>query len=107
MSNHQQPDHARETSHAVQLFQDAHQKMVMLKRVDEQMNQLVQRRRTLMDELRTVQGQINEEFDKMFQAGHDMPARLKSLAAQTSHVASASRDGAFADETVLDDEPVV
>jgi hypothetical protein len=89
---------ARDTSNAVQLFQDAHQKMVMLKRVDEQMTQLSQRRRSLMDELRSVQSQINEEFDRMFTA--DGPARLKSLTAPTL------REPAFADEAVLDDEAV-
>src|SRR5688500_20128763 len=76
----QQDNAARDTSHAVQLFQDAYQKMVMLKRVDEQMAQLVQRRRTLMDDLRSVQSQINDEFDKMFKSGQEIPERLRGLA---------------------------
>ena len=94
---------ARDTSHAVQLFQDAHQKMVMLKRVEEQMAQLVQRKASLMDELRSVQGQINDEFDKMFQNGQDVPARLKGLAAATAS-SQMPREAAFANDALLDDD---
>lgn len=91
-----------QTSQAVQLFQDAHQKMVMLKRVDEQMNQLIQRRRGLMDELRHVQSQINEEFQRLFEVPGDLPDRLQSL------VSSPARNGgkAFAD-SLADDDAVV
>ena len=98
--NHSSQDAAaRDTSHAVQLFQDAHQKMVMLKRVEEQMAQLVQRRRTLMDELKQVQGQINDEFENLFHAAQEMPARLKNLAAGNG--AQAPREAAFADDSLL------
>ena len=103
--NHQSQDAAaRDTSHAVQLFQDAHQKMVMLKRVEEQMAQLVQRRRSLMDELKNVQGQINDEFENLFHGAQDMPARLKGLAGGPAHAPApvhAPRDSAFADDSVL------
>ncbi len=75
----------RDTSHAVQLFQDAHQKMVMLKRVDEQMAQLLQRRRSLMDELRQVQSQINTEFQRLFDVPDDLPARLQTILGDASH----------------------
>ena len=107
--NHQSHDAAaRDTSHAVQLFQDAHQKMVMLKRVEEQMAQLVQRRRTLMDELRNVQAQINDEFENLFHAAQDMPARLKGLTASSSSTtAQAPRDSAFADDSVLAEDEAV
>ena len=98
----QQDNAARDTSHAVQLFQDAHQKMVMLKRVDEQMAQLVQRRRTLMDELRSVQSQINDEFDKMFKSGQEIPARLRGLAGQAG--AGASREHAFDSDAAAHDD---
>ena len=91
-----------------QLFQDAHQKMVMLKRVEEQMAQLVQRRRTLMDELKQVQSQINDEFENLFHAAQEMPARLKSLAAASaSSGAHAPRDTAFADDSVLAEDEAV
>jgi hypothetical protein len=98
----QQNDSAsRETSHVVQLFQDAHQKMVMLKRVDEQMAQLQVRRRTLMDELRSVQGNINDEFERMFNAPPELANRLQSLT-------STSRNGSFRDAVEQeDDESVV
>ena len=107
--NHQPQDAAaRDTSHAVQLFQDAHQKMVMLKRVEEQMAQLVQRRRTLMDELKQVQSQINDEFENLFHAAQEMPARLKGLAAAAaSSGAHAPRDTAFADDSVLAENEAV
>ena len=99
---------ARDTSHAVQLFQDAHQKMVMLKRVEEQMAQLVQRKASLMDELRSVQGQINDEFDKMFQNGQEVPARLKGFAAAAPTAAQITREAAFTNESLLtDDEEAV
>ena len=105
--NHQSQDAAaRDTSHAVQLFQDAHQKMVMLKRVEEQMAQLVQRRRTLMDELKQVQGQINDEFETLFHAAQDMPARLKNLAASNGAV-QAPREAAFADDSLLTEDEAV
>ena len=104
--NHQSQDAAaRDTSHAVQLFQDAHQKMVMLKRVEEQMAQLVQRRRTLMDELKQVQGQINDEFENLFHVAQEMPARLKNLAA--SNDVQAPREGAFADDSLLAEDEAV
>lgn len=113
--NHQSQDAAaRDTSNAVQLFQDAHQKMVMLKRVEEQMAQLVQRRRTLMDELKQVQGQINDEFENLFHAAQEMPARLKGLAAgsagsgvSSSGTVHAPRDTAFADDSVLTEDEAV
>jgi hypothetical protein len=76
------------TSAAVQLFQDAHQKMVMLKRVDEQMAQLLQRRRGLMDELRQVQSQINHEFQRLFDVPEDLPERLQSLLNEPARNAS-------------------
>lgn len=98
---------ARDTSHAVQLFQDAHQKMVMLKRVEEQMAQLVQRRRTLMDELRSVQGQINDEFDRMFQDGQEVPARLKGIAAASAVASHLPREAAFADDSLLTEDEAV
>ena len=81
----QQNDSAsRETSHVVQLFQDAHQKMVMLKRVDEQMAQLQVRRRTLMDELRSA-GEITggpkpfsaRDRSEFLSALHNAIVRLK------------------------------
>ena len=53
-----------DVSPTVALFQRAHQKMTQLGRIDEQLNQLLSRRRALQDELRAVQNEINEEFDR-------------------------------------------
>jgi hypothetical protein len=48
----------------VQLFQKAHQKIVTLERLDEQLQQILSKRQELQDELRNIQAQINEEFDQ-------------------------------------------
>lgn len=92
----QQDTTAREASQAVQLFQDAHQKMVMLKRVEEQMMQLQVRRRTLMDELRQVQAQINEEFERMFSTADsgepEAPSRMQSLVGQNARAGGVFRN---------------
>ena len=60
---------AKESSQSVQLFQRAHQKMVILQRVEEQIQQLLNQRRSIQDELRGIQVQINEEFDRLLRAG--------------------------------------
>ena len=59
---------SKESSQSVQLFQRAHQKMVMLQRVEDQMQQLLNQRRSIQDELRGIQVQINEEFDRLLRA---------------------------------------
>jgi hypothetical protein len=64
---------------SVQLFQRAHQKMVMLQRVDDQIQTLLNQRRSIQDELRGIQAQINDEFDKLLKAGNGTttgPTRL-------------------------------
>ncbi|MGB7157807.1 MAG: hypothetical protein WBD40_07060 [Tepidisphaeraceae bacterium] len=61
-------------SPTVQLFQKAHQKMTQLGRIDEQIGQLLSRRRGLQDELRAVQLEINEEFDRQLRPVEDPPA---------------------------------
>ena len=70
------------TSPAVQLFQKAHQNMVLLARVDEQMAQLAARRKALLDELRGVQGQINGEFERLIETEKDLTARMATIAAR-------------------------
>ena len=61
---------AAKDSQSVQLFQRAHQKMVILQRVEEQVQQLLGQRRSIQDELRGIQVQINEEFDRLLRAGN-------------------------------------
>ena len=67
-------------SPAVQLFQKAHQNMVLLSRVDEQMAQLASRRKALLDELRAVQNQINGEFHRLMESEKDLAARMANAA---------------------------
>lgn len=59
---------SKENAQSVQLFQRAHQKMVMLQRVEDQLQQLLNQRRSIQDELRGIQVQINEEFDRLLKA---------------------------------------
>lgn len=58
----------------VQLFQKAHQKIVMLERLDEQMVQMISKRQELQEELKSIQSQLNQEFD----------TRLKAVSAQAN-----------------------
>ena len=63
----------KENAQSVQLFQRAHQKMVMLQRVEDQLQQLLNQRRSIQDELRGIQVQINEEFERLLKAGAVVP----------------------------------
>jgi hypothetical protein len=53
--------------------------MVLLSRVDEQMAQLASRRKALLDELRAVQNQINDEFQRLIESEKDLAARMASV----------------------------
>jgi len=48
-----------------QVFQDAYQKAVLIKRLDDQIVQIVQRRKQLCDELKSIQSQLNDEFTRL------------------------------------------
>jgi hypothetical protein len=63
----------KDSPQSVQLFQRAHQKMVMLQRVEDQLQQLLNQRRSVQDELRGIQAQINDEFDRLLRAGGAVP----------------------------------
>ena len=70
-------------SPTVALFQKAHAKMITLQRVDEQVQNLLAQRRSLQDELRAIQSQINDEFDRLLNTNVDeplpkLPADVKS-----------------------------
>ena len=56
---------AREASPTLTLFQRAHSRMTTLQRVDEQLAALLEQRRRLQEELRGVQAQINDEFERV------------------------------------------
>ena len=66
----------RENSAAAALFQRAHQKMLTLSRIDEQLTTLLDQRRKVQDELRTVQAMINEEFDRFTRTAAELPASV-------------------------------
>src|SRR5687768_38787 len=52
-------------SATVALFQKAHAKMVTLQRIDDQLMSLADQRKKLQEELRGIQIQINDEFDRL------------------------------------------
>ncbi len=76
---------SRETSPAVSLFQKAHSRMTSLQRVDEQLTSLLDQRRKIQDELRTIQSLINEEFERVMRSSGDMPNRVLSQIAETAN----------------------
>lgn len=70
---------SQSTSAAVALFQKAHGRMTTMQRIDEQIVALMDQRRKLQDELRTVQALINEEFDRVTRASRpEAPGRMLS-----------------------------
>jgi hypothetical protein len=78
MSQEQTTGTAGDAAPYVQLFQKAHQRIVMLERLEEQVQQILSKRQELQDELRSIQAQLNEEFDsriRMAPAG--MPAEMR------------------------------
>ncbi|CAN5518763.1 hypothetical protein BH09PLA1_BH09PLA1_25710 [soil metagenome] len=60
----------------VQLFQKAHQKIVLLERLEEQLAQLITKRQDLQEELRIVQRQINEELEMRINLNGESPTRI-------------------------------
>ena len=71
---------ARESATA-SLFQRAHQKIVLLQRLDEQLSGLLEQRRKMQDELRGVQALLNDEFDRLTRSIGDVPAAAARIAA--------------------------
>ena len=69
-------ENSRENSAAAALFQRAHQKMTMLTRIDEQLSGLLDQRRKVQDELKTIQGMINEEFERITRMAIELPANV-------------------------------
>ena len=62
----------------VALFQKAHAKMITLQRVDEQVQNLLAQRKTLQDELRAIQSQINDEFDRLLNSADEPLPKLNA-----------------------------
>jgi hypothetical protein len=65
-------------SPTVALFQKAHAKMITLQRVDEQVQNLLDQRKKLHDELRGIQSQINDEFDRLLDNGEEALPKLNA-----------------------------
>jgi hypothetical protein len=73
-----------QVSPAVSLFQKAHGRMTTLQRIDEQLNALMDQRRKIQEELRTIQQLINEEFDRVTKQSGGMPNRVLSRIADSA-----------------------
>lgn len=71
-------------SPAVSLFQKAHGRMTTLQRIDEQVSALLEQRRKIQEELRTIQQLINEEFDRVTRQAVSSPARVLSRIAEAA-----------------------
>jgi hypothetical protein len=76
---------------AAALFQKAHTKMVTLQRLDEQLASMLEQRQKLQDELRCVQLQINEEFERVMHAAREGGERFMSQYAEAAHSAGNGR----------------
>lgn len=61
---------------AAALFQKAYQKMVALNRLDESLQSMLGQRRTLQNELKDLQSQINGTFTRMLDDASQTPQRL-------------------------------
>jgi hypothetical protein len=75
-----------QVSPAVSLFQKAHGRMTTLQRIDEQVAALLDQRRKIQEELRTIQQLINEEFDRVTRQSSGAGSRA------LSRIADAARD---------------
>ncbi len=71
-----------QASSTVTLFQRAHNRIITLQRVDEQIVQLLEQRAKIQEEMRSVQSQINDEFEKVMlkPAGEDPATMLSHIA---------------------------
>jgi len=86
---------AREMSAMVALFQRAHNKIVSLQRLDDQIATMVVQHQRLQEEVRVVQTEINEEFARALrynQAPEKLPSGLIEAAGQRAVAATASQE---------------
>jgi hypothetical protein len=81
------------TSAAVALFQKAHGRMTTMQRIDEQIVALMDQRRKLQDELRTVQALINEEFDRVTRQRPETPGRMIAHMSEADHHGNGNGNG--------------
>ncbi|MEM8875349.1 MAG: hypothetical protein AAGD32_13965 [Planctomycetota bacterium] len=64
------------SSPVVPLFKTAHQKIVTLARLDEQLATILEQRVALQAEIRGIRGQINNEFDRVLEEADGTSQRL-------------------------------
>ena len=72
----------RDSTRFVALCQKAHGSMSALQRVDDQLAALIEQRRKVVDELRSVQIQINDEFERAVEMDRLIPPEM--LASDTA-----------------------
>jgi len=65
---------SRDSARFVLLFQKAHGHVASLQRVDDQIAALFEQRRKTLDDLRAVQAQINDEFQRVYELDRVVPA---------------------------------
>ena len=78
-----------QVSPAVSLFQKAHGRMTTVQRIDEQVTALLDQRRKIQEELRTIQQLINEEFDRVTRQGSATQAQQSGM---LSRIANSARE---------------
>ena len=71
-------DSPRDSTRFVALFQKAHGHIAALRRLDDQIAALFDQRRKSLEELRSVQAQINNEFDRVLELERIIPADMLS-----------------------------
>lgn len=75
-SRENRSDNKGDPNPTVALFQKAHQRMLGLQRLDEQIAAIFAQRRKLQEELKDIQSQINEEFDRVIRQADQAPRKL-------------------------------
>ncbi len=103
---------SREMSSMVALFQRAHNKIISLQRLDDQIAALVAQHQRLQEEVRDVQSEINEEFERALrynQAPEKLPAGMLEAAKARALAAPGSNGNgnALATPEVDDDDDLV
>ena len=73
-----------QVSPAVSLFQKAHGRMTTMQRIDEQVAALLDQRRKIQEELRSIPPLINEEFDRVTRQSAAAPSRVLSRIAEAA-----------------------
>lgn len=101
---------SREMAPMVSLFQRAHNKIVSLQRLDDQIAALVAQHERLQEEVRGVQAEINEEFEKALrynQAPEKLPAGLVSAARERALINTDSSAAAMPSASNGEDHDLV